>query len=97
MKRSVMIKKGFGATFGILAVFGLMLVLVGCSQKADLAYAEVAPAGWGASSATPHLETCANALWHSVMKPMTPRRCDRHYSSALAAITACPDIALAIF
>ena len=48
-----MIKKGFGATFGILAVFGLMLVLVGCSQKADVAYAEVAPAGFNVGDQIP--------------------------------------------
>lgn len=39
-----MIKKGFRPTLGLLAVFGLMLVLVGCGQKAEVAYAEIAPA-----------------------------------------------------
>lgn len=37
--------RGIRPTIGILAVFGLMLVLVGCGQKVDLAYAEIAPAG----------------------------------------------------
>ena len=40
-----MSQKGLRPTLGLLAVFGLMLVLVGCGQKADLAYAEIAPAG----------------------------------------------------
>ena len=40
-----MTKIGFRPALALLSVFGLMLVLVGCGQKADLAYAEVAPAG----------------------------------------------------
>ena len=40
-----MIKKRLLPTFGLLTVFALMLLLVGCGQKADRAYAEVAPAG----------------------------------------------------
>lgn len=40
-----MVKKGLRPTIGLLAVMGLMLVLVGCGQKADRAYAEIAPAG----------------------------------------------------
>ncbi|MDA1228856.1 MAG: molybdopterin-dependent oxidoreductase [Chloroflexi bacterium] len=40
-----MLQKSLKPTIGLLAVFGLMLLLVGCSQKANLAYAEIAPAG----------------------------------------------------
>ena len=40
-----MLRIGLRPTIGLLAVFGLMLVLVGCGQNADLAYAEVSPAG----------------------------------------------------